>query len=85
MGVPFGEVAEAFAEGDLRGEAVVALKGGGVGIGGGDVAGLHGDELFVSVEVEVLGEDAGTDEFFRGQGGGQVSVSRWHEDASRTA
>jgi len=57
-------VAEAFAEGDLRGEAVVALKGGSVGIGSGDVAGLHGDELFVSVEVEVLGEDAGTDEFF---------------------
>ena len=64
LGVPLGEVAEAFAEGDLRGEAVVALKGGGVGIGGGDVAGLHGDELFVGLEVEVLGEDAGTDEFF---------------------
>ena len=64
LGVPLGEVAEAFAEGDLRAEAVVALKGGGVGIGGGDVTGLHGDELFVSVEVEVLGEDAGTDELF---------------------
>ena len=64
LGVPLGEVAEAFAEGDLRGEAVVALKGGGVGIGSGDVTGLHGDELFVGLEVEVLGEDAGTDEFF---------------------
>ena len=64
LGVPFGEVAETFAEGDLRGEAVVALKGGGVGIGGGDVAGLHGDELFMGLEVEVLGEDAGTDELF---------------------
>ena len=57
-------MAEAFAEGDLRGEAVVALKGGGVGIGGGDVAGLHGDELFVGVEVEILWEDTGTDELF---------------------
>lgn len=64
LGVPLGEVAETFAEGDLRGEAVVALKGGSVGIGSGDVTGLHGDELFVGLEVEVLGEDAGTDEFF---------------------
>ena len=64
LGVPFGEVAEAFAEGDFRGEAVVALKGGGVGIGSGDVTGLHGDKLFVGLEVEVLGEDAGTDELF---------------------
>ena len=41
--VPFGEVAEAFTERDFGGEGVVALQGGGIGIGGGDITGLHGD------------------------------------------
>ena len=62
--IPFGEFAEAFAEGDFRGETEIALEGGGVGIGSGDITGLHGNELFVGLEVEVLGEDTCTDEFF---------------------
>lgn len=62
--IPFGEFAEAFAEGDFGGEAVITLQGGGVGIGDGDIAGLHGDELFVGLEIEVLGEDACANEFF---------------------
>jgi len=56
-------MAEAFAEGDLGGEAEIALESGGVGIGGGNITGLHRDELLVGVEVIVLREDAGTDEF----------------------
>lgn len=57
-------MSEAFAEGDFRGEAEIALEGGGVGIGSGDITGLHGDELFVGLEVEVLREDTGANEFF---------------------
>ena len=62
--VPFGEVAEALAEGDLGREAEVALEGCGIGIRGGDIAGLHGDKLLVGLEIEVLGEHACTDELF---------------------
>ena len=61
--VPFGEVAEAGAQGGAGLEGEVAFKGGGVGIGGGDVAGLHGDELFVGLEVVILGEHLGADQF----------------------
>ena len=51
--IPLGELAEAFAEGNLGGEAEVALKGGGIGVGGGDIARLHGDKLLVRLEVVV--------------------------------
>ena len=62
--IPFRKLPEAFAEGDAGGEAEVAFEGGGVGVGGGDVAGLHRDELLMGFEVVVGGEDAGADEFF---------------------
>ena len=62
--VPLGEVAETFAEGDFRGKSEVALEGGGVCVGGGDVAWLHGDKFFVGFEVVVLGENTGVEEFF---------------------
>ena len=41
--VPAGEGLEALAEGGVGAEVEVALEGGGVGVGGGDVAGLHWD------------------------------------------
>ena len=59
-----GEVAETFAEGNFRGESEVALEGGGVCVGGRDVAWLHGDKFFVGFEVVVLGENTGVEEFF---------------------
>ena len=62
--IPLGEVAEAFTEGDLRGEAEVALQGGGISVGNGYIAGLHGDQFLVGIEVEVLGEDTGTYQLF---------------------
>ena len=62
--VPFGEVAEALPEGDLGSETVVAFEGGGVGVGRGDVAGLHGEELAVGFEVVIGWQYAGADEFF---------------------
>ena len=58
--VPFGEVTEAGAEGDGGLEAEVTFEGGGVGIGDGDVTRLHGDELFVGLEVVVMREDTGS-------------------------
>ena len=62
--IPFRKLPEAFTEGDAGGEAEVAFEGGGVGISGGDVAGLHRDELLVGFEVVVGGENTGADEFF---------------------
>ena len=69
--VPSCEIVQAFADGDGRGEAVVALEGFGVGVGDGDVARLHADELAVGREVIVRGEDAGADQFLL-QGGDEV-------------
>ena len=60
--IPLGELPQAFAEGDLRSETEVALQGGGVCVGGGHIAGLHGYQLLVGVEVEILRQDTGSDE-----------------------
>ena len=62
--VPAGEGAEAGAEWGGGFEAKVALQGGGVGVGDGDVAGLHGHKFFVGLEVVVGGKDAGGNELF---------------------
>ena len=61
--VPFCEFTQAFAESYLRSETEVSFEGGGVGIGGGDVSGLHRHQLFVGLEVVVLGQDTGSQEF----------------------
>ena len=63
-GVPLGKGTEAGAEGGGGLVAEVGLEGGGVGIGHGNVSGLHGDEFLVGLEVIVLREDMGRDEFF---------------------
>lgn len=52
---------EALAQGYLWREAEVALKGCGISIGGGHIAWLHRNQLFVGIEVKVLGQHAGTD------------------------
>lgn len=62
--VPASEVAEAGAEGGRGAEAEVTFQGGGVGVGHGDVAGLHRHEFLVGLEIVVGGQDAGGDEFF---------------------
>jgi hypothetical protein len=61
--IPLGEMAEAFVKGDLRGEPEVTFQGGGISIGGGDITGLHGNQLFVSLEVEILGQNPSTHQF----------------------
>jgi hypothetical protein len=53
-------MAEAFAEGDLRGEAEVTGQGFCISIGGGDITRLHGDKLLVGLEVEILGQNPRT-------------------------
>lgn len=61
--IPLCKGTETLTEGGAGLEAEVALEGGGVGIGDGNITGLHGDKFFVGFEVVVLGKDAGTDEF----------------------
>ena len=63
-GIPFGEGLEALAEGGGGAEAEVLFEGCGVCVGDGDVAGLHGHEFFVRLEVVVGWKYACCDEFF---------------------
>ena len=53
-GVPLGKGTEAGAEGGGGLVAEVGLEGRSVGIGHGNVSGLHGDEFLVGVEVIVI-------------------------------
>ena len=59
--VPFRKPPEAFAQGGGL-EAEVLFEGCGVGVGYGDIAGLHGDEFLVGLEVVVGREDFGAEE-----------------------
>ena len=62
--VPLGETAEAFTQRGGGLEAEVLFERCGVGVGDGDIAGLHGNELLVELEIVVFGEHACTDELF---------------------
>ena len=62
--VPLGEAAEAFTQRSGGLEAEVLFERGGVGVGDGDITGLHGNKLLVGLEVVVFGKDSCTDEFF---------------------
>ena len=62
--IPLAEFAEALAKGGGGAEAEVLFEGCGVGVGDGDVAGLHGHEFFVRLEVVVGWKYACCDEFF---------------------
>ena len=63
-GVPFGELSQAVAERGGGFEAEIGFQGACVGVGDGDVAGLHGHEFLVGFEVVVCGEHLGSDELF---------------------
>ena len=54
--VPACEAAQAFAQGRGGAESEVALQGRGVGVGDGDIAGLHGHELLVGRSEEHTSE-----------------------------
>ena len=55
-------MAQALAQCNFWGEAKVALKGGGISIGGRNITWLHGYELLVRIKVVVLRQDTGTEE-----------------------
>ena len=62
--IPLCKYPQAFSQAGIGLEAEVLFQGIRVGISHGHVAGLHGHEFLVGLEVVVLGQDAGTDQFF---------------------
>lgn len=62
--IPLSKSPQAFSQAGIGLEAEVLFQGIRVGISHGHVAGLHGHEFLVGIEVVVLGQDAGTDQFF---------------------
>ena len=62
--IPLCELPQALSQRDLWREPEVTFKGCGISVGGGYIAGLHGDELLVSLEVKVSRKDTGTDQLF---------------------
>ena len=62
--IPLSKSPQAFSQAGIGLEAEVLFQGIRVGISHGHVAGLHGHEFLVGLEVVVLGQDAGTDQFF---------------------
>jgi len=75
-GIPLGEGAEALAEGGGGVEAEVSFQGCGVCVGDGHVAGLHGDEFLVSLEIIVGGEHPCGDKLFL-KDGDEVQQVLW--------
>ena len=59
--IPLCKSAQAVAEGGVGFEAEVLLKGGGVGVGDGDIAWLHCHKFLVGFEIVVCREDIGAD------------------------
>lgn len=62
--IPLCKYPQAFSQAGIGLEAEVLFQGLRVGVGHRYIARLHGHELLVGIEVVVLGEDAGTDQFF---------------------
>ena len=62
--IPLSKSPQAFFQAGIGFEAEVLFQGLRVGVGHGHVAGLHGHELLVGIEVVVLGQDTGTHQLF---------------------
>ena len=62
--IPLSKSPQAFSQAGIGLETEVLFEGHRVGVGHGHVARLHGHKLLVGLEVVVLGQDAGTDQFF---------------------
>ena len=62
--IPLSKSPQAFSQAGIGLEAEVLFEGRRVGVGHGHVARLHRYKFLVGIEVVVLGQDAGTDQFF---------------------
>ena len=62
--IPLSKSPQAFSQAGIGLEAKVLLQWGCVCIGHGHVTRLHGHEFLVSLKVIILGEHAGTEQFF---------------------
>lgn len=62
--IPLSKSSQALSQAGIGLEAEVLFQGRRIGVGYGHVAGLHRYEFLVGLEVVVLGQDAGTDQFF---------------------
>ena len=62
--IPLSKSPQAFSQAGIGLEAEVLFEGRRISVGHGHVARLHGHEFLVGIEVVVLGQDAGTDQFF---------------------
>ena len=61
--IPFRKLPQSLSQRYLGCKPEVTFKGGGIGIGGGYITWLHGNELLVCLEVEVCGKNSGTNQF----------------------
>ena len=62
--IPLSKSSQALSQAGIGLEAEVLFQGLRVGVGHGYVAGLHGHEFLVGIEVVVLGQDTGTHQLF---------------------
>ena len=62
--IPLSKSSQALSQAGIGLEAEVLFEGRRISVGHGHVARLHGHEFLVGIEVVVLGQDAGTDQFF---------------------
>ena len=62
--IPLSKFSQALSQTGIGLEAEVVFEGRRVGVGHGHIAGLHGHEFLVGIEVVVLGQDAGTHQLF---------------------
>ena len=62
--IPLSKSSQALSQAGIGLEAEVLFEGRRVGVGHGHVAGLHGYEFLVGIEVVVLGQDTGTYQLF---------------------
>lgn len=62
--IPLSKSPQAFSQAGIGLEAEVLFQGLRISVGHGHVARLHGHEFLVGIEVVVLGQDAGTHQFF---------------------
>ena len=62
--IPLRELSQSLSQRYLGCKPEITFKGCGICVGSGDITQLHGDELFVSLEVKVCWKDTSTYKLF---------------------